>query len=345
MTVRGPRRTAHRNSEAPRRFNSNALFASGSLDSLNVRINASRLPFFLAIARNGGVLAAADALRITPSAVSQQLSRLEAEVGQALVERTPRGVTLTAAGRELVELAENIEREINEAEQRIASTTQDPTGRVRLGSFQSFISSVLAPSIPRWREELYGVDLEVTEASRGELLRDLRSADLDIIVIEYDSGDHAPPLGPGIREIPLLDDPWKLIAPAGTLAAMEIVELERLRVPWLRVESSAATAQAVRRVRTSLGQAEAAHTYTDYITALALVAAGEGMTLLPQLALQGTLPEGVEVSDVPGLGSRRLALRHRSGRRATSQAVTAGIDFLRDISVTFQADPNTDISS
>lgn len=309
-----------------------------------MRIQPSRLPFFLAIARNGGVLAAADALHVTPSAVSQQLARLESEVGQALVERTPRGVTLTAAGRELVELAENIEREINETELRLAAGGQDPTGVVRLGGFQSFLSSLLAPALPRWREELFGVDIQIHEGTRTELLRALRAADLDIVIVEYDSSEPAPALGPATREIPLLDDPWKLVAPAGALVATELVELERLRTPWLGVEVSAATAEAVRRVRTPLGQPTAAHTYGEYPTALALVAAGEGVTLLPSLALQGTLPEGVEIADVPGLGARRLALRHRTGRRGPSPAVNAAIDFIRDISASFQADPTTDAS-
>ncbi|RLV56296.1 LysR family transcriptional regulator [Aeromicrobium phragmitis] len=310
-----------------------------------MRIQPSRLPFFLAIARNGGVLAAADALHVTPSAVSQQLTRLESEVGQPLVERTPRGVTLTPAGRELVELAENVEREINETELRLASAGDDPTGVVRLGGFQTFFSSVLAPALPRWREELYGVELQIHEGQRGELLRALRAADLEIVIVEYDTAETAPALGPAIREIPLLDDPWKLVAPAGTLAATELVELERLRTPWLGVEASAATAHAVRRVRTPLGQSTSAHTYAEYPTALALVAAGEGMTLLPTLALQGPLPDGVEVADVPGLGARRLALRHRTGRRGPSPAVTAAIDFLRDISASFQADPTTDVTA
>ncbi|WP_293780086.1 LysR family transcriptional regulator [uncultured Aeromicrobium sp.] len=310
-----------------------------------MRIQPSRLPFFLAIARTGGVLAAADALHVTPSAVSQQLTRLEAEVGQPLVERTPRGVTLTPAGRELAELAENIEREINETELRLASGGDDPTGVVRLGGFQTFFSSVLAPALPRWREELYGVELQIHEGPRTELLRALRAADLEIAIVEYDAAETAPALGPAIREIPLLDDPWKLVAPAGTLAATELVELERLRTPWLGVVASAATSQAVHRVRTSLRQSTSVHTYAEYPTALALVAAGEGMTILPSLALQGPLPEGVEVADVPGLGARRLALRHRTGRRGPSPAVTAAISFLRDISASFQADPTTDVTA
>ncbi|MBY0689071.1 LysR family transcriptional regulator [Microbacterium marinilacus] len=307
-------------------------------------LSPSRLPYFLAIARHGGVLAAADALRVSPSAVSQQLSRLEAEVGHALVERTPRGVVLTPAGREIVELAETIEREIDDAEHRIAATAEDAVGIVRLGGFQTFLTAVLAPALPRWRAELPAVSVEITEGTRGTLLRALRSGDLDLVVVEYDAAEAAPALGAGVREIPLLDDPWRLVAPAGSFAAMEHVELERLRVPWLGVEASAATFEAVRRVRAPLAGSTEAHTYGDLSTALALVAAGEGMTLLPQLALQGALPEGLEVADVPGLGARRLALRHRLGRHGPTPAIQAAIDFLRASAASFQADPATDVA-
>src|SRR5690606_4048672 len=129
---------------------------------------------------------------------------------------------------------------------------ENPTGQLLHGTFQSLITNVLAPALPRRRRELFGVQLEIVEATRSELLRALRAADLDLIVIEYDAAETNPPLSPSTREIPLLDDPWKLVAPSGTFAAMDVVELERLRTPWLGVEATAATLQAVRRIRTPL---------------------------------------------------------------------------------------------
>jgi molybdate transport repressor ModE-like protein len=77
-------------------------------------IDPRRLRFLLAVARSGGVLAAADDLDVTPSAVSQQLAKLESEIGRSLVRRTPTGTVLTDAGRLLVEAAEDIERMLRE---------------------------------------------------------------------------------------------------------------------------------------------------------------------------------------------------------------------------------------
>ena len=68
-------------------------------------LDPRRLRFLLAVARYGGVLAAADELDVTASAVSQQLSKLEQETGRSLLQRTPTGSVLTPAGLALAEAA------------------------------------------------------------------------------------------------------------------------------------------------------------------------------------------------------------------------------------------------
>ncbi|MFC9550233.1 LysR family transcriptional regulator, partial [Rhodococcus sp. NPDC056960] len=73
-------------------------------------IDPRRLRYLLAVARAGGILAAADELHMTPSAVSQQIARLERETGQVLMTRTPQGSVLTQEGTLLAEAAQDIER-------------------------------------------------------------------------------------------------------------------------------------------------------------------------------------------------------------------------------------------
>lgn len=294
-----------------------------------MRINVSRLPYLLQIARSGGVLAAAEAMNLTPSAVSQQLASLEREIGVPLVERSPRGIVPNSAGRELIELAETIEREVNEAALRVGSVSAMLSGRIRLGGFQSFISNILAPLMPAWRAELAGVQLDIVEADPRELMRGLRSADFDIIAIERDESVDAPPLAPGTQEVALLDDPWTLVVPAGTQASMGVIELDNLRLPWLEVDGAAGALQAIKRVRGSItGSSTASHRYATHQTALSLVAAGEGVTMLPQLALRDYALTGIETHDLPGLGVRHITLRFRAGRQA-DPAVMAAVDLLR----------------
>ena len=119
-----------------------------------MEIDPRRLRFLLAVARTGGVLAAADELGVSASAVSQQLARLEGEVGRNLLERTPRGAVLTAAGHTLAESAEEIERSLEDARARLVGEDSDTVGSVHLGTFQTFLVTVLLPRLPDWREGL-----------------------------------------------------------------------------------------------------------------------------------------------------------------------------------------------
>lgn len=282
------------------------------------------------------MLAAADELSVTPSAVSQQLARLEGETGHKLVERTPRGVVLTSTGRALAGTAEGIERLLDLARSRLVGEESDPAGTVHLGSFQTFLTGVLIPRLPEWRSRYPRVRLDIVESDRTWLLRSLRSGEIDLAVVEFDAGEPTRSLARGVREVPLLDEPWKLVVPSGTLIAPDAVDLDRLTLPWLGLETSAASWQAVRRVRRALGRSDApVHTFDGVQTALSLVAAGEGVTLLPSLALHGATPSGVEAVDVPGLGTRRIVLRYLEKPGTDTETLEAVAAFVRDAASSF----------
>jgi DNA-binding transcriptional LysR family regulator len=289
-------------------------------------LDPRRLRFLLAVGRFGGILAAADELHMTPSAVSQQIARLERETGQVLVTRTSNGSALTAEGRFLAEAAEEIERTLLTVRMRLERGESELQGVMRIGGFQSFLSVVVAPALPGWRQRLPGVHFEVVESDREPLFRSLKAGELDAVVIELDAGESRKSLPAGMSEVPLLDEPWKLVVPAGTLVS-DVADLARLPIPWLDVQPTAASAQAVARLRRAAGMDQSTvHRYVATQTALALIAAGEGMALIPMLALQGTPPDGVETLDVPGLGMRRIILcSYSRGNRATElmDAVTA----------------------
>src|SRR3712207_1102635 len=118
-----------------------------------MELDPRRLRYLLAVARTGGVLAAADELRVTASAVSQQLARLEQETGRTLLQRTPTGSVLTPAGLALAEAAEDVERALTLARERLERDEAEVSGTVRLGGFESIFASVVAPALGRWRSE------------------------------------------------------------------------------------------------------------------------------------------------------------------------------------------------
>jgi DNA-binding transcriptional LysR family regulator len=298
-------------------------------------IDPGRLRFLLAVARYGGVLAAADELGVTASAVSQQIARLERETGEVLLRRVPSGSVLTPAGLALAEAGEDVERALAVARSRLEEAAAEVVGTVRIGGFQSFLTTVMAPALPGWRARHPGLRFETVEADEPILMRSLRAGGLDAVAVELDAGEsHTPPRG--TTDVPLLDEPWKLVVPAGALLTHDVVDLSRLGIPWLGLDPTAASAKAVRRVRRELGGAESTqHTFFGYQYALALVAAGEGITLAPALALESLPADGVDLLDVPGLGMRRVVLRHLARGRTASPTLGAATALIREASAAF----------
>jgi molybdate transport repressor ModE-like protein len=306
----------------------------------NVTIDPRRLRFLLAIARYGGVLAAADELAVTASAVSQQIAKLERETGRALLQRTPTGSALTPAGLALAEAAEDVERALAVARSRLEQDDADVSGTVRIGGFQTFLATVLAPALPEWRDRYPALRFETVEAEESELTRSLRAGALDAVVVELDAGaSYTPPRG--TTDVPLLDEPWKLLVPSNALASLAVIDLSRLGLPWLSVDPSAASATAVRRVHRELGGEESsAHTYLTVQNALALVAAGQGLTLVPALALESLPMEGVDALDIPGLGMRRVVLRTLNRSRGARPTLDTATSLIREAAAAFSYEPS-----
>ncbi|MGO4147118.1 LysR family transcriptional regulator [Paenarthrobacter sp. YAF11_1] len=299
-------------------------------------VDPRRLLVLLAVARTGGVLAAADELRITPSAVSQQLSKLETEAGQALLLRTPKGSVLTPAGLAMAEAGEEIERALNVARARMQSEV-NIAGVVRVGGFTSFMRTVVIPRLPEWRSQYPQLQIQIVEDSFPAVMRLLRQRQLDAVVIEQDStAAEQHPMAAGMVQEPLLDEPWKLVVPAGSLLGTDNIDLSRLHLPWLGVEPSAANTAVLGRLRHSTGaRIETVHQYHDTLTALALVAAGEGVAIVPTLALSGVVHDHVDILDVPGLGTRHIALRRFDRRRAASLPLDTVARLLRESAAAF----------
>ena len=298
-------------------------------------LDPRRLRFLLAVARYGGVLAAADELAVTASAVSQQIGKLEQETGRALLQRTPTGSVLTPAGLALAEAAEDVERALAVARTRLEQDDSTVTGTVRIGGFQSFLATVLAPALPDWRSRYPALRFETVEAEEADLMRGLRSGALDGVIVELDAGEsYTPPRG--TTDVPLLDEPWKLVVPTGVLFSSDVIDFSRLGLPWLGLDPTAASAQAVRRVRRELGGDESTqHVYFSYQNALALVAAGEGVTLAPALALELLPTDGVDTLDIPGLGMRRVVLRHLTRSRTASPTLDTATSLVREAAAAF----------
>ncbi len=292
-------------------------------------LDPRRLGVLAAVARSGGVLAAAEALHVTPSAVSQQLSRLEREAGVALLVRGGRRVTLTAAGAALAERGERIAAELAGARADLAAVTDRVSGTVTLVTFPTAVAALVAPTAIRLREEHPGVTLEVMETAEEPATARLRGGAIDLLVIERDAAD-AHPAPRGLRDVALLTDPYLLAIPVSWPAPAEPGQLAGYT--WIGSAPGSAARSALERSAATAGwRPRVAHHALEFPAALALVAAGLGCALLPRLALPdpaADLARQIRIVTMPGLGARRLAARHRESRYEPSPAVRAVVTAL-----------------
>ena len=159
----------------------------------DIVLNVTRLRVLRELAHRGSIAAVADALWLTPSAVSQQLSALERETRVQLVERAGRGVKLTAAGQVLADHSERVFEALDEARAALHALQTQPTGRLRVASFPSVVRLVIPPVLARLRERFPDLLVEVEDLEGEQSLEAVRLGHLDVAVIDdltWSAGRH-----------------------------------------------------------------------------------------------------------------------------------------------------------
>ncbi|HEX5852865.1 MAG TPA: LysR family transcriptional regulator [Solirubrobacteraceae bacterium] len=249
-------------------------------------LNVTRLKVLKEVAYHGSFSAAADALSYTQSAVSQQIATLEAETGMALLERHPRGVTLTAAGQALVGHAEGILARLETAEAALSAIAGLRGGRLRMASFPTAGATLMPLAIATFRSAYPDVELTLEEGEPEEIVPRLRAGELDLALL-FEFGDEIR-LQRDMTRVELLEDPMFLALPREhPLAARRKIRLEDLaRDAWVQTSSSSPCARHVVRSCHAAGfEPNVAFESDDYQTVQGLVAAGVGVALIPALAL------------------------------------------------------------
>ncbi|MBL7261778.1 LysR family transcriptional regulator [Paractinoplanes lichenicola] len=250
-------------------------------------IDVRRVAVLREVARLGSFNQAAVSLMLTPSAVSQQISALERELGgTAVVQRSTRGVTLTAAGRVLVDAGDAIAAELSQAEREIARLGTPDS--LTVATFTSGGQRLLPPALTRFALDRPGVELTVLENEPADALPLVRSGAADLALVYH--FDDLPPVRPGDRSgltwTPLLDDPMWIVLPAAhPLAGRESLTIAELAGErWVHgcleivdmLDHYAALAGY--EIRTACRG-------TDYVFAQSLVRAEVGISMIPQVAL------------------------------------------------------------
>src|SRR5579872_2899671 len=249
-------------------------------------LSASRLKVLTEVAYRGSFSAAAEALSYTQSAVSQQIAALEAETALKLLERGPRGVSLTAAGQMLVGHAEGVLARLEAAEAAIAAVSGLRAGRLRVASFPSAGATLMPLAIAEFGAAYPGVELTLAEGEPEQIVPRLRAGELDLALLYEFPGEAQ--FTRELTRAELLSDPLHLALPrAHRLARRRTLRLADLALEaWVQTSRESPCARYVVRSCHAAGfEPRVAFESDDYQTVQGLVAAGVGVALIPQLAL------------------------------------------------------------
>jgi DNA-binding transcriptional LysR family regulator len=192
-------------------------------------MDLARLRTLRELALRQTMAAVAEALRVSPSAVSQQIAQLETEAGLQLIERRGRRVRLTQAGQRLVIHAERVIAALEDAKTDLAALKQAVTGELRVAAFSS-VAAALIPQVVKALERRYPrLSIVLEEMEPADSLAALRAWQTDVALID----DLTVPAGasePNIERIPILDDQLYAVLPNGhRLAKRAKVAISDLR--------------------------------------------------------------------------------------------------------------------
>lgn len=289
-------------------------------------LDLHRLHLLREVARSGSLTSAAATLTFTTSAVSQQIAKLEHEVGVALIERHPRGVVLTDAGHALLRYADDIDRTIEAARAEMGEFAGLRRGQLRMGTFPTVGASLMPDVVLAFRARHPEVAVTVISARRAGLLERLRRRDIELTLLwdypwERIENDD-------LTLIPLMNDPTLLLVPHDhPVAGRRSARIEALKDQEWIVRDEHPVADVLRRVCRDAGfEPRIAFAANDYQETQGMVAAGIGIALAPRLALSALRPD---VAAVPLARSpaRRILLAHLSSRRLSPAGEQAAAVF------------------
>jgi DNA-binding transcriptional LysR family regulator len=292
-------------------------------------IDARRLHTLRELAGRGTIAATADALHLTPSAVSQQLTALERELARPLLRRSGRAVHLLPAAHAVLRHADVILAELEHLDATLAAFDAGAKGVVRLGSFGSGIAGLGVPAAEALARTHPEVQLEIEELEPPDAMLKLARQHLDVVIAmeaaNVPAWDDA-----RLARTPLLADPLRVALPAGhPFADHPTVELASLgEEVWVTPPAGWSCDHVVLAACAAAGfRPLVRHRSADWDVVLRMVAGGLGVALVPSLVAE-TPPPGAVIRPLAGpVPARHIFAAARTGadRHPAVQAVVAAL--------------------
>lgn len=267
-------------------------------------MNLRDLRYLVALAEHRHFGRAAEACFVSQPTLSTQIRKLEEELEVALVERAPRKVMLTPAGREIAERARRVLAEVEQLKETARRSRDPEAGTVRLGLFPTLGPYLLPHVVPRLRQRFPRLELLLVEEKTEEILHRLRDGRLDAGLLALPLHEDS------LHAEPLFDEPFVLAVPEGhpfarrrTLAMSELAGEDLL----LLEEGHCLRDQALDVCRLAGAAERSGFRATSLETLRQMVAANVGMTLLPTLAIKPPVapPEHIHLLRFQGKPPRR----------------------------------------
>jgi LysR family hydrogen peroxide-inducible transcriptional activator len=282
-----------------------------------------QLRYFVAVAETGTFTAAAKRCFVSQPSLSQQILKLEGELGRPLFDRLGRRAELTEGGRRFLGRAQAILSEVEDAARVVRDDGK--RGRVRLGVFPSIGPFLLPDILGRARKELPDVDVVISEDFRSYLVEEISAGQLDLLL------GSIPPRKVELDVEVLFAEDLLLAMPKGH----PLVEVGKIRPKdlvgerlVLLGEASSLGVQTQRFFGAHQINLEVAAQCSQVQTVKALVAAGLGLAIVPWMATAAR-DDQLVFRAIDGLRARREIVLVRNRHRFRSQAEIAFVDLLR----------------
>ncbi len=271
-------------------------------------MNLRDLRYLVALADHKHFGRAAAASFVSQPTLSTQIRKLEDELDLQLIERAPRRVMLTPAGRDIAERARRILAEVDQLRE-VARRAHDPeAGTVRLGLFPTLGPYLLPHAVPRLRARFPRLELLLVEEKTETILAMLRDGRLDAGVLALPLHDEQ------LHVEPLFEEPFVLAVPSShPLADRRSLRLDDLAEQTLLLleDGHCLREQALDVCQLAGAGERTGFRATSLETLRQMVAAGVGITLLPVLAVKPPVARSDDIRLVPFSGrppTRRIAL-------------------------------------
>ena len=276
-----------------------------------------QLRYFVAVAEEGGFSLAAERVHVAQPSLSQQIQKLEAEVGQPLFDRLVRGATLTEAGQKLLPYARRILTDLGDAQRSVEECGQQIAGTVTLGIIPTVAPYIIRPLLRACACAHPAVTLHLHEDVTERLVRALDQGEMDLAIVStcrHTAGMH--------RDF-WQREPLLLMVPSDHPETKKRrLSLRTLRdEPFLSLQESHCLSQQIERwCRQQKITRRTVQSALQLSTVVGMVAAGQGVSLLPAMAVADEQSRGCAFLPLPTPAPQREINALRNPARFQSRA-------------------------